>query len=733
MALDEVAMKTPAALIAFIFLFVAAAGAQTPTPAPTPPPAEEGEVVKISTSLIQLDVTVTDKRGRILRDIRPEEFEVYQNGKKQQVSNISFVSSIKEETDEEKNAEQPKDAIGAPTPPPVVRPENVRRTIALVVDDLFLSFESAYHTRRALKKFVDEQMREGDLAAIIRTGAGIGALQQFTADRRVLYAAIERVKWNPLGRAGVGAFAPIEPSLLEQAAALGDTTITEEDLEQERNFNNSAEDYRSAVYASGTLGALQYIVEGMGQLPGRKSVILFSEGFSMLQRDSQGFSDGGRVVDHMLRLVDAANRASVVFYSIDPRGLQYTGPTAADRIINPTPQAIGRVFSDRSNELFRTQAGIDYLARETGGFAVFNNNDLTWALRKVLNDQSYYLIAYEPDSDTFDPKKLKYNDIEIRVMRKDTNVRYRSGFINVSAETAAKRTPVRHTPAWQIQHALVSPFGMNDISLNLNSLYGNDLANGNYVRSLVHIAAKDLKFIDGPNGTKQADFSVLAMSFGDNGLSVDSISKDFTLNANERVYNKILKEGFVYHFTFPVKKPGPYQYRVAIRDKNGAVVGSASQFIEVPNLKKSGHAISGIVLQQFTEAQWKQAAAPAGANAGEMPDPMNDTALRQFSTGTILQYSFEIYNARLSPAKRPNLSAKIRVFRDGKIVLDGKVLPVDTTGEKDPARVRSTGAISLLKDMPPGDYVLQVIIIDNNARSKRKIATQAVPFEVLGN
>ena len=83
------------------------------------------------------------------------------------------------------------DKVPVPLPPSNTRPDQVRRTIALVVDDLSLSFESTYYVRRTLKKFVDEQMQEGDLVAIIRTGAGIGALQQFTTDKRLLYAAIE--------------------------------------------------------------------------------------------------------------------------------------------------------------------------------------------------------------------------------------------------------------------------------------------------------------------------------------------------------------------------------------------------------------------------------------------------------------------------------------------------------------------------------------------------------------
>src|SRR5260370_27687116 len=87
--------------------------------------------------------------------------------------------------------------------------EDIRRTISVVVDDLGLSFESTYYVRRALKKFVDEQMQTGDLVAIIRTSGGMGALQQFTSDKRQLYAAIERVKWYANGRGNVGAFAPL--------------------------------------------------------------------------------------------------------------------------------------------------------------------------------------------------------------------------------------------------------------------------------------------------------------------------------------------------------------------------------------------------------------------------------------------------------------------------------------------------------------------------------------------
>ena len=186
--------------------------AQTPTP--TPIPVEDDDVIIISTNLIQVDVTVTDKKGKIVTDLKPEDFEIFENGEKQAITNFSFVSSAPE-TRSAATPKPRKDQIGIPIPRAQIRPEQVRRTIALVVDDLGLSYESIYSVKRSLKKFVDEQMQPDDLVAIIRTGSGMGALQQFTSDKNVLYAAIEKVRWNPIGRAGISAFTPIEPTLQE--------------------------------------------------------------------------------------------------------------------------------------------------------------------------------------------------------------------------------------------------------------------------------------------------------------------------------------------------------------------------------------------------------------------------------------------------------------------------------------------------------------------------------------
>src|SRR6185436_8635648 len=185
----------------------------------TPPPAQvqqstqkpdEEDVVRITTNLVQVDAVVTDNHGKLVTDLKPEEVQIFEDGRKQKITNFSFnLSDTAPAKPPTKPA--PVDKSAPPAPTTTLKREDIKRTIAIVVDDLGLSFESTAYVRRALKKFVDEQIQPGDLVAIVRTSGGIGVLQQFTADKRQLAAAVERVKWNGLGRGGVSAFAPIQP------------------------------------------------------------------------------------------------------------------------------------------------------------------------------------------------------------------------------------------------------------------------------------------------------------------------------------------------------------------------------------------------------------------------------------------------------------------------------------------------------------------------------------------
>jgi VWFA-related protein len=707
-------------MFTLLLLLPPAAFPQRPTATPTPRKVDD--VVKISTNLIQIDVTVSDRDGKIVRNLKPEDFEIYENGKKQDISNFSFISNERQITSaSEKPIDKKQPAIILPPSP--VRPEQVRRSIALIVDDLSMSFESVYYARRALTKFVNEQMQEGDLVAIIRTGGGIGALQQFTNDKRQLYAAIDKVRWNPMGTGKIGAFAPMEAKVDLGPTPDNDESRTLEEIQKDQDS------LRSSIFAAGTLGAINYVVRGMAELPGRKSILLVSDGFTLYEQDRDGFKQTGRVLEALRRLTDAANRASVVIYTMDARGLQYTGLTAEDSTSGRSVDEIESALSDRRAQLFDTQDGLRYLAKQTGGLAIFNNNDLSGGIRKILDDQSYYLIGYVPEDETFDPRTRRFNKLVVKVKTPGLTVRYRSGFFGTSDEKInVARTLGPGSGQQRLLYALTSPFSMGQVPVRLNALFSASPEGVSYIRSLVHISLKDLKFETVADNRRQAVIDVLAVAFGDNGLVIDQISKIYTMTFSVEQYEKYTREGLVYSFTFPIKRPGAYQLRIAIRDHGNDNIGSAHQFVEVPNLKKDRLQLSGVVLENTSLDEWKRR--NSGQQASGDTTAWTDTSSRQFKRGTVLTYGYTVFNAMPGSLDSGDLESQIRLFREGKVIFEGKPQKVAASDVK-PKSIDVVGSLVLGTVMEPGDYVMQIVVTDKMAKEKNRSASQFVPFEIV--
>jgi len=703
----------------FCFLLIGVTAAfvfaqESPTPTPALP--RDPDAVKISTNLIQIDVSVTDRNGRIIRDLRPDEIEIYENGKKQAISNFTFVSNVSPERDANK---QDKNAI--PVPASTLRPENVKRTIALVVDDITLSFESVNYVRQALKKFVNEQMVEGDLVAIIRTAGGIGALQQFTSDKRQLMAAIDRIRWNRLST-NVAAFAPIEGEFDTNSEGFdiprtGPGDRLPELIEKENS------DYRSSIFARGTMGAMAYVMRGMLTLPGRKSIMLMSDGFKIYNTDASGIIGPTEVYRAMQKLIEDANKASVVVYTMDARGLQTLGYTAGDSPNTIDPVASNELLRQRRNDFMETKESLEALANSTGGFAVVNNNDLGGGIRRVLDDQSYYLLGYVLESEAPDPTTERSSKLNIKVNRDNVNVRYRSAFFGVKEGRAG--VPFRVNQYDQIYEALASPFAVNGITVRLNTLFAYNEKDKSFMRSFLYVDAKQLKFDQEPDGRYTAKLRIMALNYGDNGVASDRQDITATLQIPAEKYNSIMETGYVYGFSFPVKKAGAYQMRIAIRDERTGKVGSSNQFIEAPDLKKTPLVLSGIVLENATPAELR--AAPQTGDATAQRDmAMGDTSLRRFTRGTVLRYGTEIYNTK--PDKNLLVKLHIRIYRNGKLLLQGEPRQADMT---DPKRPNFSGAIGLGDQMEPGDYILQIVAQDGGQGSKAMLATQFVQFEVV--
>ncbi len=705
-------------LLVLLFLSAGCLAAFSQTPAPTP--EEDRDVVKITTNLIQVDVTVTDSKGRIVTDLKPEEIEIYENKKKQEITNFSFINA-ETKTVERQLAEKaaPKNKPLVPQPPLKLRPEQVRRTLALVVDDLTLSFESMSAVIKTLKKFVDEQMQPNDLVAIVRTASGVGASQQFTSDKRQLRAVIDRIKWYPGGKAGVTAFAAFSPGIsknIRPPSMIGKQP--DEDVRE-------AEDERQNRFQLGSISAINYILKGMRRIPGRKSLVLFSDGFGF-QRDAGVNSD---VVTSLRELADLANRSAVIISTLDARGLQPLELTAEDNVGEMSIQEVQTRLSGRRTELFVTQGSLDFLAKVTGGVSIKNRNDLTLGLERILYHQaSYYLVGYQPDEKTFDPAKLRFNWLDVKVTRPGVRVSFRSGFVNRRDVNNEGFTGKPVTPKAQIFEALLSPFSAGEITVNLTPVFTDTENQGPYISSLIHVKASDLKFTDEPDGWKKSVFNIVVAAMGADGAVVDSVSREQIMRVKGPTYERLMRDGFVYTIPFPIKKPGPYQMRIVLRDAATAKIGSANQFIDVPDLKKERVTIGGITLQNVDDKQQSGSAA--------VPDPsqtdyVQNTALRQFKAGSALFYNTTFYGAKLDGGKKPHLKTQVKIYRDGKeIFLEPETDYVPAAGG-DTGRLPFRGAVQFINGLPPGQYILQIIVFDLLAKEKYRLQTAWTDFEIV--
>jgi VWFA-related protein len=670
-----------------------------------PPPASQppSTAIRIDVNLVQVDAVVTDSRSRRVTDLQAADFELLQDGKPQSITNFSYVSSKAAAATPRSAA--PKIAKGdVPPPAPVLQPTDVRRTLAFIVDDQGVAGENIPTVRNAIRKFLDSDMRADDLVAIVRTGAGMGALQQFTTDKRLLYEALDRVKYG-MGRVGVQSFAPLgsTPGGRGARAAM--------DLDH----------LREDSFAEGSLGAIRFVVNSMAGLPGRKSVVLFTENIRMIYR---GTTD--EMVSQAVRqLTDAASRASVVIHAIDPRGLPDFNINAQDNTAGMSRRRVSRVPAQRETEMERTEEGMFALSEATGGLFFHNLNDLGDALKKAADDSdSYYLIGYHPDAATFENSdgQPRFHRTEVRVKKAGLHVRSREGFLGAPG---IANQPAERTREAELNRALQSPYA-GSIHPRLTAVFANARPNGSYIAAWVHFDADALKWSSEPDGSHKAQVDVAAVTFDENGVALATVDNTFPLKLNAQQYDGAVKTGMVFALNVPVAKPGPYLVRAALRDPATEGSGAAEQFIEVPDVESGHLALSGILVQQ--------AVVPANVETSQGPAPRVDVtgggARRLFRRGEPLIYTYEILNASAGAGQHPELDVQTRLFRDGVQVVTDKtaMAPGDV---KDPQHLRASGRLTVGRDMVPGEYVLQVIVTDKLAKSKFTVATQSVDFEIV--
>ncbi len=217
---------------------------------------------------------------------------------------------------------------------------------------------------------------------------------------------------------------------------------------------------------------------------------------------------------------------------------------------------------------------------------------------------------------------------------------------------------------------------------------------------------------------------------GENGVPIDTIAKSYAIELDEAKYQRVLEKGLIYNLVLPVKKPGAYQFRIGLRDVGSDKIGSASQFIEVPDISKKNLTLSNLIVKNYSLNQWKKVS--TGQNADLQDNTVFlDTTFRQFKPGTVLNYSYVVYNAKTDAAQKPQLQVQTRLFRDGKMILEGKPQPLNVNGQNGSPRLDITDAITFGTDLSAGSYVLQLIVLDTLAKEKRQVASQSIDFDIV--
>jgi len=447
-------------------------------------------------------------------------------------------------------------------------------------------------------------------------------------------------------------------------------------------------DRRSAYYGVLSLSSLRRVVDGLRELPGRRSILLFSEGLPLVRGQGSGETNP-MVTEAYETFLRHADRSGIAVNTIDPRGLPGSFETGKDECGDA-----------RTTELALSQLQLNDIARRTGGIAIVNNNDIPAAMARVANDQrGYYLIGYKPQ----DGSKRGFRKIAVRVTRPGLRVRYHSSLYEQAPEGTSPDDRGK-----QLVAAIASPFSMPNVRVRVASRFWDaGPTAGLVLDTSMEIDARDLSFQTEDGGRRKAVFDLLAVIYGASSKPLDTFEKSYTVSLTQSAYERTLRDGLVQRLRLQVKGTGAYQIRGAVRDLESGRIGSAGEFVELPDLTRGRLAISGIAL--------------SGVGT---PDRS------RFRAGEQVFYDFQVLNAEPG-ASQPLVEVRAALFREGQTLGTSAPLIIDAQPQADKKRLVVSNDLRLGKQLPPGAYTLQVTAVDRNAPQKRSTASQSVDFEIV--
>ena len=700
---------------------------QQPTPPSVPPSRSQQDVVRVYTELVQTDVMVFDKQGRFVKDLTRDNFELRIDGKARPIQAFELITAGSNE-ESQLAAARGATTININRPIPLDR----GRIVFFYVDDFHMDLPSFSMARKVINNFIEKEMGQNDQVAIASATGQIGFLQQLTNDRMVLHAAAARL--NPrtysvkdLERPPMSEYNAL---LIERENRdVLDFFITETMRANPGITRDIAAHMvraragtivsQAAVFNSNTLIGLERLVKTAKDLPGRKIVFFLSGGFLIENRRGDSFSK-------LRDVTNAAAKSGVVIYSMDTRGLVASLTDAStDAPFDPS----GRLINSGAGELTATQDGMNALAADTGGKALFNTNDLTKGFAPALKETSvYYLLAWKPDAEA--QKEKRFRNIEVKLInRPDLTVRVRKGYLDLEPEPAvaakpeAQPTPVKTTAA-KLREAIGAAYPERGLPILMSADYYDVAGKGGTLSTAIQIPVEFLQFTPDPSGKSQATIDVSGAFFDDHGKPQGSFLERIVATSSAGPSSTGADRDIT--FTYPAKlPPGLYQVRVAARDDKSGRVGSAHAWFEIPDLTKKKLTMSSVLLGERRQQPTTNVSSNV-TNSGAV-SPIAMSASHRFQRDSTLRFLVFAYNATLSTAdQKPDLAIQVQVVRDDQPVITTALRKIGTDQNSDVARLPYAAEIPLT-DLQPGRYLLHVTIID---RLSKQSTTRQTHFDV---
>jgi VWFA-related protein len=606
-------------------------------------PAEAKTKFQVTTDLLELRVVVTDKAGRIVENLRKDDFELLENGNRQTIAYfaVSKVEGVLDHMGSEEN--KAKDTA--------VKLQQVRsrmseppaRTILLFTDALHLSFTSLNWVKRALYQFIDKQLTDQDLVAFASSET-LGVAQQFTRDRNVLRHAIEQIQYGLFQR-----YSNLTPNLAvgvllgreDAVQAAIDVVRREENMICPCSTLRMMTDQKASqvlIDASytrqNTLAIIEQYAEQMKNLPGKRMIVVFSDGFTSYDR--MGAEDR----DEVKRTASQAVRSGVAIYTIDAKGLQTSQSIDAtlkttpvdpaygallDCISNcqtgdqecidqclqeipsaylcredienpdpvcgfPAPSLLERFFSESESEQLNA---MDYLATETGGKMYERINDLDKALQSALDDNRFfYVLSYyltENNSDDI------FRNIKVNIRNHpEYSVRAPRGFLP-SKKLESHADDAARTPQQRLIHAMIQPLPVTDLGISSFANFVVNEKDDKQVSLTVFFEGDRFQYRLLDPQRRSVELEIVSLVYDSSGKQVEGTSAQVVGKLSQGDIAQAKAMGYRF-FRRLALKPGVYQVRTGVREEGTDRMGTASTWVEVPELDPDKLELSSLVL-----------------------------------------------------------------------------------------------------------------------------------------